>query len=156
MQQSGIAVDPREANQLKQEGYARICGFYCKAANVLGTKSFRVTVCTDWFRGASDAKPSIGTSRVGFDYQFLPTHRYLFAVYYLSLRDYARQLEQDRAHWFKEPYWGMVVDEDRGVFTWKGGNTKQFPLLVVSSPLDLELRAKQYHAQLETYTSPSA
>ncbi|TAK02153.1 hypothetical protein EPO44_08530 [bacterium] len=79
-----------------------------------------------------------------------------FAVYYLSLRDYARQLEQDRVRWFKKPYWGMVVDEDRGVFTWKGGNTTQFPLLVVSSPLDLELRAKMYHAQRETFMSRSA
>lgn len=156
IQQSRIEVDPREANQLKQEGYAHICGFCCKAANVLGTSSFRVTVCTDWFRGSSDAKPSINTSRVGFDYQLLPTRKYLFAIYYLALRDYALQLEKDRAHWFDEPYWGMLVDEDHGVFTWKGGNTKHFPLLVVSSPLDLELRAKQYHAQRETYMSPSA
>jgi len=73
-----------------------------------------------------------------------------------ALWDYALQLEKDRAHWFDEPYWGMLVDEDHGVFTWKGGNTKHFPLLVVSSPLDLELRAKQYHSQRETYMSPSA
>ena len=77
-------------------------------------------------------------------------------MYYLALRDYALQLEKEREIWFKKPYWGMDVDVNRGVFTWKGGNMKEFPLLVVSSPLDLNLRAKQYHAQRGIFISLSA
>ncbi len=151
LQQSGIEVDPPEANRLKQQGFARICGFNCKAANVTSTNSFRVIVCADWFRESSNTKPSIQTTGDKFDYQLLPTRKYLFALYSLALRDYALQLEKDRTRWFKEHYWGMVVDEDHGTFAWKGGNTKKFPLLVVSSPLDLELREKQYDAQRRSY-----
>jgi len=156
LQGCGIEVDEREANQLKKDGYTYVSGFLCKAANKLGEQSFRGLVCPDWFRGVSDAKPNIRACRTGFDYQLIPTRRYLFAVYYLALRDYALQLESDREQWFNKPYWGMVVDEESGVFVWKGGNVIQFPLLVVSSPLDLVLRAKQYHALRNSLISCTA
>jgi hypothetical protein len=84
---------------------------------------------------------------VEFDFQLIPTQKYLFALYYCALRDYALQLEVDRDKWFSEPYWGMEVDMQRGLFVWRGGNRKQFPLLVVSSPLDLDLHVRQYRDQ---------
>jgi len=80
LHQRGIEVEPDEAKDLEKKGYARICGFYCKAANVLTIRSFRVIVCTDWFRRASEAKPRISTSKIEFDYQLFPTRRYLFAL----------------------------------------------------------------------------
>lgn len=148
LQKAGVHVPEREAIQLREDGFARIAGFNCKAANVLGTSSFRAIVCQSWFGPRGDfAKPRINTSHVRFDFQLFPTQKYLFALYYLELRDYAFQLEKDRDAWFNEPYWGMEVDVDRGLFVWRGGNTKQFPLLVLSSPLDLDLRVRQYEAQ---------
>lgn len=159
LEKSGIEVDTREADHLKQTGYARICGFDCKAVNVRGNNSFGVIVCASWFRGESDEKPSFRIQKrrhVEFDYQLIPTRGYLFAVYYLALRDYARQLEKEWQRWSNKTYWGMLVNVDRGVFTWQGGNTKEFPLLVASSPLDLELRAKQYDAQRKSLISLAA
>ncbi|KKM07876.1 hypothetical protein LCGC14_1729520 [marine sediment metagenome] len=147
LKQNGLELEGDEANSLLQHGHAQMFGFNCKVANVVGTNSFRVRVCSEWFQSFSVAKPRIRTSPVEFDYQLLPTRKYLFALYYLALRDYACQLEMERDRWFREPNWGLVVDEERGLFTWKEGNTLRFPLLVLSSPLDLDLRAKQYHAQ---------
>lgn len=150
LKNNGIELQDDEAEKFHNYGYARICGFNCRVANVIGTDSFRVRVCSEWFQGKSSAKPSINTSPIKFDYQLFPTKKYLFVIYYLALRDYALQLEKDKSKWFQEPYWGMLVNEETGLFTWKGGNTLKFPLLVFSSPLDLELRAKQYHAQLRS------
>ncbi len=137
-------------------GHANICGFKCKTANVLGSNSFRLIVCKEWFYGNLDVKPKTRTSQVGFDYQLIPTRNYLFAIYYLELRVYARQLEKDKERWIHDPYWGVEVNEKKGLFTWKGGNILRFPLQVLSSPLDLDLRVKQYHEQCKTYTLRSS
>lgn len=147
LRQNGIELPHDDIQKFLTLGYTQIFGFNCKVANVLNDNDFRVRVCSEWFKGSSDEKPRIRTSSVGFDYQLLPTTKNLFAIYYLPLRDYARQLELDQGEWSQKPNWGMVVSEESGVFTWKGGNTLEFPLLVLSSPLDLGLRAKQYHAQ---------
>lgn len=155
LQQNKIEIQDQEADRLIQDGHANICGFNCKTANVLGANSFRVIVCKEWFAGENDVKPSIRTSRIGFDYQLLPTHNYLFVIYYLELRDYARQLEKDKDHWIPNHYWGMKVDEKHGLFTWKGGNSFRFPLQVLSSSLDLNLRVKQYYEQRKTYSLSS-
>lgn len=152
LQKNGIVISDQDVEQLLEYGHTNICGFNCKTANVLGTNSFRIIVCKEWFSGEHDLKPKTRTSRVGFDYQLIPTRNYLFAIYYLELRDYARQLEKDRERWMQDSYWGMEVDEKKGLFTWRGGNTLRFPLQVLSSPLDLDLRAKQYHEQRKTYT----
>ena len=147
LQHSGLDLPEDEAVRLREDGVATIYGYNCKAANVLGATSFRVVVCPSWFGPRGDfAKPRINTNHVECDFQLLPTQKYLFALYYRALRDYALQLEVDRDKWFSEPYWGMEVEIQRGLFIWKGGNTKQFPLLVVSSPLDLDLRVRQYRA----------
>lgn len=115
---------------------------------MLGASSFRVVVCPSWFGRRGDvAKPRINTSHVEFDFQLFPTEKYLFALYYRPLRDYALQLELDRDKWFSEPYWGMKVDMQQGLFVWTGNNRSQFPLLVVSSPLDLDLHVRQYRIQ---------
>jgi hypothetical protein len=45
----------------------------------------------------------------------------------------------------------MRLNRKKGTFVWEGGNTKEFPLLVLSHPLDLELGAKQYEAQREFF-----
>ena len=152
LQHAGVDVPEGEAKQLREDGVATICGYNCKSANVLGASSFRVVVCLSWFEPRGDfAKPCIkphgNPSWVEFDFQLFPTQKYLFALYYRELRDYALQLEVNRETWFSKPYWGMEVDTRRGLFVWKEGNTKQFPLLVVSSPLDLDLRVRQYRAQ---------
>ena len=134
--------------RLRADGIATVCGYNCKSANVLGASSFRVVVCPSWFGPRGDfAKLRINTSHMEFDFQLFPTQKYLCALYYRELRDYALQLEVERAKWFSEPYWGMKVDMQRGLFVWRGGNTKQCPLLVVGSPLDLDLRVRQYRAQ---------
>ena len=149
LQKNGIALQEGETNTFLRRGYARIGGFNCRIANVTGENSFRVRVCPEWFGGYNVSKPRIKTSFVEFEYQLFSTRKYLFAVYYLALRDYTLQLEKDRSKWFKEPYWGMRVNENTGMFTWKGGNTLSFPLLVLSTPIDLELREKQYHSKHE-------
>lgn len=155
LKKHNIPVDEQEAEDLKQEGFAKICRFTCKIANVIGRKtgSFRVRVWPSWFiKPLEDrSKPILNTGLPvdGIDYQLIPTGKYLFALYYLDLRDYALQLEKDREKWFKRPNWGMNVDQESGTFVWKDGNTKKYPLLVLSSPLDLEIRAKQYKIQDE-------
>jgi hypothetical protein len=153
LQKNGIVIPDHEVEQLLEKGHANICGFNCKSVNVLGNNSFRVIVCKEWFSGNHDLKPTTRTCRVGFEYQLIPTSNYLYTIYYLELRDYARQLEKDKERWIHDSYWGMEVDEKKGLFTWKGGNILKFPLQVLSSPLDLFLREKQYHEQRKIYTS---
>ena len=51
LKQNGIEVDPREAEHLKQQGFARICEFDRKSVNVRGNNSFGVIVCTRSLRG---------------------------------------------------------------------------------------------------------
>lgn len=157
LEKSGVEIQDGEAAALRRNGIAVICGYICKTANVRGTRSFRVIVCPSWFRASADIeKPSINTSSVKFDFQLFPTQKYLFALYYRALRDYALQVEKDRQKWFCERYWGMEIDDERGLFVWKGHNTKQFPLLVVSSPLDLDLHVKQYEAQAALVSATSS
>lgn len=148
LERAGVSVAEEEAIRLRRDGFATIFGYNCKVANVLGETSFRVVVCPSWFGPRCDsAKPRINTSHLEFDFQLLPTQTYLFALYYRPLRDYALQLEVEREKWLCKPYWGMKVDTERGLFVWQGGNTKQFPLLVVCSPLDLDLHIRQYEAK---------
>ena len=147
LRKTGIELSDDKTSDFINLGYTNISGYNCRVANVLNDNNFRVRVSSEWFKGKNDAKPKIRTSSLGFDYQLLPTKKYLFAVYYLALRDYTLLLEEDRQKWFQEPMWGLELNIDTGLFTWKGGNTSRFPLLVFSSPLDLELRARQYNAQ---------
>lgn len=149
LKKCGIEKPEYEIKRFITSGYTEISGYNCRVANVLKGNDFRVRVCNEWFQGLSDAKPRIRTSSVEFEYQLLPTKKYLYAIYYLALRDYAFQLEDEKDKWFLEPNWGMIVNQDLGVFTWKGKNQLQFPLLVLSSPLDLDLRAKQYLSQMK-------
>src|ERR671924_211001 len=105
LQHAGVDVPEKEAMRLREDGIATICGYNCKSANVLGARSFRVVVCPSWFGPRGDfAKPRINTSYVEFDFQLFPTQKYLFALYYCALRDYALQLEMNRDKWFSEPY----------------------------------------------------
>lgn len=145
-----IPIEDNEVTKLRTEGWAHICGFSCKIANVLSTNLYRVRVNRKWFKDdfSSRTKPRI--KQAEFDYQLFPASN-LYATYYLALRDYTLQLEVNRERWFKEPYWGMRINRRKGTFVWEGGNTKEFPLLVLSHPLDLELRAKQYEGQLGFY-----
>jgi hypothetical protein len=152
LQHAGVDVPEEEAMRLREDGVATICGYNCKSANVHGASSCRVVVCRSWFGPRGDfakprIKPRTNTSHVEFDFQLFPTQKYLFALYYRALRDYALQLAVDRDKWFSKPYWGMEVDIQRGLFVWREDHTKQFPLLVVSSLLDLDLRVRQYRAQ---------
>lgn len=147
LQKNSIPLQDSDARAFSRRGYARIGGFNCKVANVVGNNSFRVRVCKEWFEGGNLSKPRIKTSVVEFEYQLFPTRKYLFAVYYLALRDYALQLEKERSTWFKKPNWGMRINENTGMFSWKGENILSFPLLVLSTTIDLELREKQYHTR---------
>jgi hypothetical protein len=69
-----------------------------------------------------------------------------------ELRDYVRLLEKDKERWAQHSYRDVNIDEKKDSFIWKGGNTLRFPLQVLSAPLELDLRAKQYHEQGKTYT----
>jgi hypothetical protein len=80
----------------------------------------------------------------GFDFQLIPTKNNLYALYYLTLRDYTLLLEFERERWFQEPWWGIRVNEDEGTFVWEGENTILFPLTPFCSPQALLLGEKHY------------
>jgi hypothetical protein len=144
----GISIDSATHEQLRSERHAKLLGYNCMVANVMSLSSFRVRVNTAWFRpGSSDrSKPRSRNirSRDAFDFQIVPTSNVLYAIYYLALRDYTLELELDRDRWFKEPWWGMRVNEEEGTFVWEGGNTLSFPLTPLCSPQALYIRERQY------------
>jgi hypothetical protein len=122
----GISVDSATDALLRSERHARLLGYNCMVANVMSLSAFRVRVNIRWFSPDScdKSKPRLRNtpSRDAFDFQLIPTDRVLYAIYCLSLRDYTLQLELDRDRWFKQPWWGIRVNEDEGTFVWEGGN----------------------------------
>lgn len=141
-----ISIDNQAKQQLKDLGYTNIGGYNCLIANVIGLSSFRVRVNRKWFRPnkSEDLKPTLTNTREEFDFQLLPTKNFLYALYYRALKDYALLLESDKKKWFNEPRWGMEVNDNKGCFVWKGGNTRQFPLTPIQSIQAFSIREKQY------------
>lgn len=142
----GVSLDNHAEQQLKYLGYTKIGGFNCLIANVIGPSSFRVRVNKKWFKSDSseNIKPTLTNSREEFDFQLFPTKNILYALYYEALRDYTFQLELEKEKWFNEPRWGMEVNEENGIFVWKGGNTREFPLTPIHCIQAFSIRKKQY------------
>ena len=74
-------------------------------------------------------------------------------MYYLALKEYALELEKDRDHWFAYSDWGIDVNLARGTFSWKGGNTINFPMTPVCHEQSLSLRERQYLIQYHSETN---
>jgi hypothetical protein len=62
----------------------------------------------------------------------------------MDLHSYCLQLEQERNKWFRKPYWGLLIDRASEEFVWSGGNVRRFPLLRITRPEDLTLRAAHH------------
>ncbi len=131
------------------ERSAKLYGYNCMIANVRSIRSgtSRVRVNIDWFKNHLDkSKPRIrGMKRIdGFDFELIPTTKVLYAIHYIQLRDYSLRLELERNRWFKEPWWGLKVNQEDDSFVWVGGNTISFPLTRFSSPETLANIEKQW------------
>ncbi|MGD0399120.1 MAG: hypothetical protein ABSC04_09415 [Syntrophobacteraceae bacterium] len=135
--------------QSRHERYAKLFGYNCMIANVRSIKSgtSRVRVNIDWFRNPLDkSKPTIrGIHHIdGFDFELIPTTEILYAIHYIQLRDYSLRLELEKTRWFKEPWWGLKVNQKDDSFVWVGGNTISFPLTRFSSPEALSNLEQQW------------
>ena len=143
-----ISIDAATVDHLRSQRDAKLLGYNCMVANVMSLSTFRLRVNMEWFKPdrADKSKPRMEntSSRAGFDFQLIPTNGALYAIYYLSLRDYTLQLELDRDRWFKDPWWGISVNENEGTFVWADGNKRSFPLTPICCPQALRIREKQY------------
>ena len=71
------------------------------------------------------------------DFTLIPTKDKLYILPYEKIRTFALELEKDLPKWFQQSTWGIEIDDKNDSFKWAGGNTKSFPLYVVSSTPEL-------------------
>jgi len=134
-------ITQEQSAELRKTGFMRIGGSDCRIANVLGGRRFGVLVNLDWFRGSQTTIPKPSLSRAlpqtCLDFQLLPTRSKLFALHYLDLYSYSRELEQDRNRWHRQGRWGVKIYPESGEFEWAGGYKRRFHLLHITRPEDL-------------------
>ncbi|NLZ50060.1 MAG: hypothetical protein GX895_15010 [Clostridiales bacterium] len=139
----GIGFNP-ETNVVEEfinTGIFEIQGKILWVANMRSLRRAGIKVNKFWFTNPEKNVPPyispLNGKSTKIDFTLIPTKDKLYILPYEKIRTFALELEKDLPKWFQQSTWGIEIDDKNDSFKWAGGNTKSFPLYVVSSTPEL-------------------
>ncbi len=137
----GLSPETSDVKEFIDTGILKIQDKVFWVASMRSLRRAGIKVNTLWFANPSKNVPPCISPLKGrstrIDFSLIPTEDNLYILPYEEVRIYALALEEDRDRRFRQSTWDLEIDDKTHSFKWVGkGNTKSFPLYVLSSASD--------------------